>query len=335
MTLKNLLVKGAALGLLSLAVVGCIPNPKIEAPNNGTTPLVPRPALEFVSTDFTAADTASAYAIVGDSITLNLRATAGEGITAIRATRINSLTYTPLLLKSDTFVDGRTSHNYTYGYRVPNTTATWIRLSFHLRDSKGNESFRHYRLNLLSPTRGTAIREVVLYRQGFDASIAQAGTIYAQFLSTRNQQVSARYRSDLGIDLCYAVDPSDNKPYLFSPDLPAATINSRFPLFPTLQIANPFAGGIRPTTMTPANATADSLRVRNGLQIGNQIQEIAAGRNYLVRCFPLNPITPVYGAVVNVTSISDSLVFGSGPGRTVFRGRGIQMKANVTILRQP
>jgi len=323
--------------LMVSGLYGCIPAPSIKSPDNGGAPLVPRPVITLTATDAAASDLETAYVIVGDSITFTLRAEAAVGIKAIKTTRINSTSNNvALILKTDTITDGRTSQNYTFGYRVPNLTAvgSWIRLSFYVTDNNNQESFRHFRLNLLSPTRGTAIREVILYRQGLSPSVAQAGTVYAQFLSTRRQQTYQRYRGDLNIDLCYGVDPATSDAYLFSPDLPATQINTLFPLFPTSQIANPFAGGIRITpALTTANVPIDSLRQSSPNLPNNKLQKITTGQTYLVRCFPLDPLTPPYAAILNVTSMVDSIVFGSGPNRTVQRSPKIQMKANVAIIR--
>lgn len=335
MTILKSIKTGIAASALLAGMYGCIPAPDVKSPVNPAEDLIPRPVINILGTDFQAANLEQAYVISGDSITFNLSAEAPSGIAAVRTIRINSTTYNPLLLRRDTFTDNRTSHTYQYGYRVPNFTVagSWVRLSFYVRDKNGNESFRHFRLNVMTPTRGTAIQEVILYRQGFDPAVATAGTVYAQFLSTRRQQTAARFRSDLGIDLCYGVNPATGVPHLFSPDLPAADINSQFPGFPTSQIQNPFNGGLAQTTLTTASVPVDSLRRSKAALTPNKVLPVARNQSYLVRCFPLDPLTPPYCAVLNVTNIADSIVFGSGPNRTVVRGAAIQMRANVAILR--
>ncbi len=323
------LLKPLALGAaLVAALTSCVPTPKQEINNIPGPDLVPRPEIRLTGTNWPAADLENAFVIAGDSITFNFTASSPLGLVANRIVRSSSLNYTYTLLKVDS-LRGATSGNYSYTYRIPTTTAAWIKLGFYTRDVQGQESFTFFKINVLRPTTGTNIKEITLYRQGLPATVATAGTVYAQFLSTRTQSISNRFRNDLKIDLAYGVDTLTGEPYFFSPDLPIADINASFIGFPSSQITNPFVGGIRPTTSSIAAFNADSLRRVWTPNASQKKIKIEPNKSYVVRSFPLDPLTPPYNAIINVTSIVDTIAFSATTGR---RSKSIRVKANVSIL---
>jgi hypothetical protein len=321
----NLFSLFVLLGLLSLT--GCLPVQDQSFNEQAQPNLVERPIIQIVSTNSATADLLKAYAIVGDSIRFTLNAKSGNGLNALRITQTTNLESAPTTLKRETIANSN-DLTTTYTYQIRPTTSNWIRLGFFVMDAKNQESFIYFKIFIMKVTTGTAIKEVILYRQGLPATVATAGSVYAQFLSTRKQMVASKFRNDLAIDLCYGVDAAGD-PYLFSPDLSQADIASSFALFPASQISNPFAGGIRFTNDPVAKFTKDSLRQEWTPTASEKKIKIEKNKVYVVRCYPLDPLTPPYRAVVNVTSIVDSIRFSQD---NVVKAKSLQMKANVSII---
>lgn len=329
--LINKLLKSIGLAAITAATMsGCLPTPDVKPEYKDQPALEQRPVISITSSDAIAGNLEEAYVIAGDSITLNVRMSSANGLKSFRLVRATSLAPNFIDLSSANLTGSE--DNRSVGFRVPLTNSSWINLGLYVRDNKDFESFTFYRMIVQRNTTGTNDREVVLYRQGQDPAVAVAGTVYAQFISTRKQTVASRYRNNLSIDLAYGVDNAGD-PYLFSPDLPIADINANFSGFPSAGITDAFSGGVWETNAPNVSRfNTDSLRRVWTPTAANQKVKIAPNKTYLVRCFPASQLTPPYLAAVNVTSIADSVRFGSGPTAIIRRARGLQMRAVVRIL---